>query len=117
MDALEIKTIRKKLGLTQADFAKKIGVSRDTVINYERGDKIPDSKIEMLNNLLFEKDEPKIGLSPTGYYYPDVTASAGMDLDALRELYGHTSKLMTTKYATVVKEVYRKQIMELSPDF
>lgn len=42
---------------------------------------------------------------------------AGMDLDALRELYGHSSKLMTTKYATVVKEVYRKQIMENSPDF
>jgi integrase len=42
---------------------------------------------------------------------------AGMDLDALRELYGHTSKLMTTKYATVVKEVYRKQILEKSPDF
>jgi len=42
---------------------------------------------------------------------------AGMDLDALRELYGHTSKLMTTKYATVVKEVYRKQIMENSPDY
>ena len=42
---------------------------------------------------------------------------AVIDLDALRELYGHTSKLMTTKYATVVKEVYRKQIMENSPDF
>lgn len=42
---------------------------------------------------------------------------AGMDLDALRELYGHTSKMMTTKYATIVKEVYRKQIMEKSPDF
>lgn len=42
---------------------------------------------------------------------------AGMDLDSLRELYGHTSKLMTEKYAKVVKEVYRKQIMENSPDF
>lgn len=42
---------------------------------------------------------------------------AGMDLDALRELYGHTSKLMTKKYAKVVTEVYRKQIMEFSPDF
>jgi integrase len=42
---------------------------------------------------------------------------AGMDLDALRELYGHTSKMMTKKYATIVKEVYRKQIMENSPDF
>lgn len=42
---------------------------------------------------------------------------AGLDLDSLRELYGHTSKLMTEKYAKVVKEVYRKQILENSPDF
>src|SRR5690606_7543645 len=42
---------------------------------------------------------------------------AGMDLDTLRELYGHTSKMMTLRYAKSVKEVYRKQIIELSPDF
>lgn len=48
---------------------------------------------------------------------PNAKILAGMDLDALRELYGHTSKLMTVKYATIVKEVYRKQIMENSPDF
>ncbi|AWG25983.1 tyrosine-type recombinase/integrase [Flavobacterium kingsejongi] len=42
---------------------------------------------------------------------------AGIDLDALRELYGHTSKLMTTKYATVIKQVNRQQIMEKSPEF
>lgn len=42
---------------------------------------------------------------------------AGMPLDALRELYGHTSKLMTEKYAKVIKDVYRRQIMDNSPDF
>lgn len=42
---------------------------------------------------------------------------AGMNLDSLRELYGHTSKLMTEKYATVIKEIHRKQIMDNSPDF
>ena len=42
---------------------------------------------------------------------------AGIELDTLRELYGHTSKLMTMRYAKVVKEVYRKQIIENSPDF
>jgi integrase len=42
---------------------------------------------------------------------------AGVELDALKELYGHTSKLTTLTYAKVVKEVNRKQIMELSPDF
>jgi len=42
---------------------------------------------------------------------------AGVELDALRELYGHTSKMMTLRYAKVVKEVNRKQILEKSPDF
>lgn len=41
---------------------------------------------------------------------------AGIDLDSLRELYGHTSKLMTMRYAKVVREVYRKNIMQHSPD-
>lgn len=41
---------------------------------------------------------------------------AGIDLDALKELYGHTSKLTTLTYAKVVKEVNRKQIMEKLPD-
>ncbi len=42
---------------------------------------------------------------------------AGVELDALRELYGHTSEMMTLRYAKVVKEVNRKQILEKSPDF
>lgn len=42
---------------------------------------------------------------------------AGVELDALRELYGHTSKMMTLRYAKVVKEVNRQQILEKSPDF
>lgn len=42
---------------------------------------------------------------------------AGVELDALRELYGHTSKMMTLRYAKVVKEVNRNQILEKSPDF
>ena len=41
---------------------------------------------------------------------------AGLELDSLRELYGHTSKLMTEKYAKVVKEVYRKNILENLPE-
>jgi integrase len=42
---------------------------------------------------------------------------AGVELDALRELYGHTSKMMTLRYAKVVKEINRNQILEKSPDF
>jgi len=47
----------------------------------------------------------------------DAKILAGMPLDVLRELYGHTSKLMTEKYARKVKDVYRKQIMENSPEY
>jgi hypothetical protein len=35
-------------------------------------------------------------------------------MDSLRELYGHSSKLMTEKYAKIIKEVYRKDIMDNS---
>lgn len=42
---------------------------------------------------------------------------AGIDLEALKEMYGHTSKYMTMEYVTKLKEIHRKQIIELSPDF
>ncbi|HKZ67815.1 MAG TPA: tyrosine-type recombinase/integrase [Chitinophagaceae bacterium] len=42
---------------------------------------------------------------------------AGIELDALRELYGHTSKLMTEGYAKKIREVNRKQIIENAPAF
>lgn len=42
---------------------------------------------------------------------------AGMSLDALRELYGHHSIYMTVKYASKIKEVYKKQIIDHSPAF
>jgi DNA-binding XRE family transcriptional regulator len=79
MSDIDVREIRKKLGLTQLAFAKKIGVSRDTIINYEKGETIPASKIEMLNNLLLNKKdvsileiiEPQQGVP---YYDLDFTA-------------------------------------------
>ena len=52
MDGFNIKSIREKLGLTQEELAQKIGVSRNTVINYEKGGVIPESKRQLLNSLL-----------------------------------------------------------------
>lgn len=40
----------------------------------------------------------------------------GMDLDALRHLYGHGSKLMTERYGKIIKEVYKNEIMSKSRD-
>lgn len=42
---------------------------------------------------------------------------AGIPIDALKEMYGHSSKFMTEKYAKKIKGVYREQIIVNSPDF
>lgn len=42
---------------------------------------------------------------------------AGIDLEALRELYGHHSKQMTEIYVSKLKEIHRKKIIDLSPEF
>jgi len=54
MNNLEIKKRRKELGFTQQELADLIGVSKNTIVNYEKGLKIPDSKIPLLNKTLFE---------------------------------------------------------------
>ena len=38
---LELKEIRKKTGLTQAQFAEKLGVRRATICDWENGKSIP----------------------------------------------------------------------------
>lgn len=62
-----------------------------------------------------------LGIQVNMYSYKkagaDAKIIAGMDLDSLRELYGHSSKMMTLKYITVIKQIHRKQILEHSPDF
>ena len=57
MNDINVKIIRKKLNLTQEKFAKLIGVSKNTVLNYEKGRKIPDSKITILHNLIDQYEE------------------------------------------------------------
>lgn len=62
-----------------------------------------------------------LGIQVNMYAYKHAGANAkilaGIDLDVLRELYGHNSKLMTMRYAKVVKEVYRNEIIKKSPKF
>lgn len=59
----------------------------------------------------------KMTLYAMKHYGADKKILSGMNMDSLRELYGHSSKLMTEKYAKIIKEVYRKDILDNSPDF
>ena len=53
----DIKNIRERLGMTQEEFARKIGVTVTTVSRWERGDCLPKSrvvieKLKRLKNLV-----------------------------------------------------------------
>jgi transcriptional regulator with XRE-family HTH domain len=63
MNAKEIKESRKKLDLTQAQLAIRLGVSLKTVSNYEKGEAIPESKRALLHSIFNEVNEP------TAIYY------------------------------------------------
>lgn len=44
----DVKGIRKKLGLTQAEFAKHFGLSRRTIEQWEQGRTVPDRPARIL---------------------------------------------------------------------
>ena len=51
MSKIDVKEIRKRLGLTQIELGEMIGVSRNTIANYENGGVIPESKRSILISL------------------------------------------------------------------
>lgn len=51
MNSIDLKKIREDLGLTQQGFASYVGVDRRTIVNWESGGKIPNSRIKMLELL------------------------------------------------------------------
>lgn len=59
MNDLDVIRIRKDLKLTQLEFAQQLGVDRRTIINYEQGGKIPESKVKLINMVVD-------GYSPAG---------------------------------------------------
>ena len=56
MEAKDIIEIRKKLKLSQEGFAEQIGVSKNTVYNWENGSKIPDSRAKMLRSFIYKEN-------------------------------------------------------------
>jgi len=64
-DLCDVKAIREKLGISQEEFAKRLGVSSRTVQNWECGKKIPDSKREILAMIAGQTPSR---LKPQSYY-------------------------------------------------
>lgn len=73
-----ISVLRKERGMTQAELARTLGVSQQTVFAYELGDrrvsvlmliklaKIFDVPVEELMGMIKSQHPPKRGLSPAG---------------------------------------------------
>lgn len=75
MNALKFKELRKEAGMTQLQLSKILGVSKNTVWNYERGKRIPLSKVPLILsvfNMANENDENKSNKSTV-----DVTDNNG----------------------------------------
>ena len=142
MNNLDIVKIREELGLTQLQFANFIGMDKmpkdyylfGSLKSQGKGRKskenklLPDflpSKFPTIRRtasmrwkkIVKEELGIKMNLYAMKHYGADKKILAGMSMDSLRELYGHSSYLMTEKYAKIIKEVYRKDIMENSPEF
>lgn len=52
MNDLDIKELRERLGITQEELAKRLGVHARTIQNWESGTKIPESKHAILRNIM-----------------------------------------------------------------
>ena len=72
MNGLEIKNYRIKKGYTQDALAKLLGVSKNTILNYEKGKTIPDSKNELLEKILLH-DNNNILQEPYNNEYKKTT--------------------------------------------
>jgi len=70
----ELRTLKK---ITQEELASLLGVSRNTIVGYEQGKVIPDSKQLLLQSVLQNNSKPETSTSTP--YYPDVNASAGLN--------------------------------------
>ncbi len=100
---------------TKGEYGKKVDYSKEYIPSLKKSEV---NKISKRWNTLIQKG---LGIDICFYSWKHYGANqkilAGMELDTLRELYGHNSKLMTLRYAKNVKEVYLRQIMDRSPDF
>lgn len=97
---------KKVSGAKHPDYFKpsKVQIKRDTVTKLWK--EIVIDKLKIQKHLYAAKH--------TG---ADAKILAGIDLDTLKELYGHSSKFMTEKYVSVLLEVHKKKIIEYSPEF
>ena len=116
MNSIDIIKIREELGLTQQKFADRIGVDRRTVVNWEHGKKIPESKVKLFEMLL------EIERKPNGINLfdekPEFKAFSPNDLAReILELKDHIKTLKEfLEGKTTIAEIYKNENFKLKEE-
>ncbi|WP_207632737.1 tyrosine-type recombinase/integrase [Foetidibacter luteolus] len=105
--------------------ADRSGKRGNKCVSVGHSDFLKSSPIRVRRNLITETWDTivKKELGINKYLYAlkhtgaDDKIMAGVDLDALRSMYGHSNKKMTERYVKQIKEVYKNEIIDKSPSF
>lgn len=112
MNNLDIVKIREEFGFTQQQFADFIGVDRRTVINWEKGRLIPESKVMLIEMLLEKKrnNNTKAVLDETSNSKIDLTRE-------VEELKDHIKTLKNfLEEKSTISEFYKAEISKLKEE-
>ena len=90
MSDINIKELRKKVGLSQAKFAEMLGVHSRTVQNWEKGGVVPESKYAILRKMESEDINTPEALN-NALYSPPIDVLLGL----LRDKDRHIDRLLT----------------------
>lgn len=122
MNNLELKNRRKEIGLTQQELADLLGVSKNTIVNYEKGLKIPESKIPLLIKTLYEnnniyKDEKVNIVNEPQEEYQKITGFDKKIIETIDKITAKQDELIKTnsnseKYKTILDtiELYKEKL-------
>jgi transcriptional regulator with XRE-family HTH domain len=102
----DIKKFREKNGITQSRLGQMIGVHKNTIINYEKGEVIPESKQRLLSdiikeasNLVQELNSPRYGnISTLGNRIREKREMKGLTLQQLADFMGKQNKTVVSSW-------------------
>lgn len=99
----KIKTERKKRGLTQADLAREIGITRQTLINWEKGVTQPNhAELEQMSSFFNTKFDIDVKGNDV-YVRQDIIEAKDKHIDDLRNTIRMYELIINELKATIAR--------------